>query len=99
MLVTERLLSLVKAESMVSVMDFPEVDPGPGEVVRDIPEPTYVDHAARAVDEAKRLDAEAAALQAQLDLAAKRDRVAKLRSEVAKVPAAEPVHAENKSKK
>lgn len=105
--VTQGLLNLIKAERHVSIMDIQPVESAPeGMVVRDIPEPLYVDHAARAVDEAKRLDAEAAGLQAQIELEAKRARVAQLREELIKTKAAadvaeapKPVATETKNKK
>ena len=85
-IVTERLLNLVKAEPMVSVMDFVEVDPGSAEV-KDIPEPAYINHAARALDESKRLDAEFEAMKAQQELEAKRLRNAKLAADLAALKA------------
>jgi hypothetical protein len=89
--VTESLLALVKAETMVSKSEIEEVkELPPGEVLRDIPEPTYVDHAARALDESKRLDLEAAAIKAQLELESKRVRNAKLREDLEAAKRAEP---------
>lgn len=93
---TERLMKLIKAETMLSLQDYREYVPQEGEVVLDIPEPPYVDKAAQAVEEAKRLDAEHAAMQAQLELEAKRARNAKIAADLAALKASAPADPEPK---
>jgi hypothetical protein len=80
---TERLMKVVRDEVYISLTHCSEYVPQPGDVVLDIPEPLYIDKGAQALDEAKKLDAEAAAMQALLDLETKRVRNAKLAADLA----------------
>ncbi len=83
-LVTPQLLAVLKAEKKLSIDTDPEL-PEDFDVEQlerlDVPPRTFIDHAALALDESKRLDREIAAEKARLENAKKAAELARLRAE------------------
>lgn len=84
--VTPDLLAVLKAEKMLAVNEGAQLPKGVAEdtVPRfELPPQPYVDPVAQAMDAARKVDAEIAALQAQLELEAKQAKAAELRARLA----------------
>lgn len=84
--VTPELLAALKAEKMLAVNEGAQLpkDVADDSVPRyELPPQPYVDPVAQAMDASRKVDAEIAALQAQLDLEAKQAKAAELRARLA----------------